>query len=138
MLSLGKIRTGGTSLLRTSPRPAAIASVLPGFASIGSAITWENVSLQIMGKWYVVEILEHRADPQKLVSGSYIVDSCPIVKLKPLEHGSLKLLWSEGAGNLEYSFRIPEIPKRSGLWRTISLQNGISLYSLRALREIIG
>lgn len=85
-----------------------------------------------MGKWYVVEILEHRADPQKLglqTTYSYIVDSCPIVKLKPLEYG-LKLLWSEEAGNLEYIFRIQDISKRSGVWQSIATQNGISLCSL--------
>ncbi|XP_032675858.1 uncharacterized protein LOC116846304 [Odontomachus brunneus] len=86
----------------------------------------EEIDLdKIMGKWYVVEVLEHRTDLVKSpVSSSYIVDSCPIVKLMPLEHNSLKLLWSEEAGNLEYNFRIPDIVKKSGLWRTINLQNG--------------
>jgi hypothetical protein len=85
----------------------------------------ENISLQIMGKWYVVEILEHRVDPTKPVSSSYIVDSCPIVRLKSqLEHAALKLLWSEESGNVEYTFRIPDISRRKGLWRTMATQNG--------------
>ncbi|XP_014471892.1 PREDICTED: uncharacterized protein LOC106742983 [Dinoponera quadriceps] len=85
----------------------------------------EEIDLdKIMGKWYVVEILEHRADLTKPGGSSYVVDSCPIVKLKSLDHSSLKLLWTEEAGNLEYNFRIPEISKRSGLWQSTSLQNG--------------
>lgn len=77
-----------------------------------------------MGKWYVVEVLEHRLDPTKRTSGSYVVDTCPIVKLKPLDYASLKLLWNEEAGNLEYTFRIPDIAKRKGYWQTMSPQNG--------------
>ncbi|XP_011166366.1 uncharacterized protein LOC105200489 [Solenopsis invicta] len=81
---------------------------------------------KIMGKWYVVEVLEHRVDPTKPVSSSYIVDSCPIVRLRePLwEHAALKLLWSEESGNVEYTFRIPDISRRKGLWRTMAPQNG--------------
>lgn len=79
---------------------------------------------KIMGKWYVVEVLEHKTDLMKPVSGSYIVDSCPIVKLRPLEYSSLRLLWAEGAGNLEYTFRIPDISRKPGFWLSTSLQNG--------------
>ncbi|XP_011264120.1 uncharacterized protein LOC105256131 [Camponotus floridanus] len=79
---------------------------------------------KIMGKWYVVEVLEHRPDLTKKTSPTYVVDSCPIVKLKPLEFTSLKLLWNEEAGNLEYTFRIPDIAKRKGYWQTMSPQNG--------------
>lgn len=88
------------------------------------SIFYENISLQIMGKWYVVEVLEHRMDPMKSPSSSYIVDSCPIVKLKPLDYASLRLLWSEESGNVEYTFRIPDIARRKGLWRTMTSQNG--------------
>ncbi|XP_011634719.1 uncharacterized protein LOC105425576 [Pogonomyrmex barbatus] len=79
---------------------------------------------KIMGKWYVVEILEHRMDPTKPVSSSYVVESCPIVKLRPLDHASLRLLWSEDSGNLEYTFRIQDIVKRKGFWQTMTSQNG--------------
>jgi len=76
-----------------------------------------------MGKWYVVEILEHK--PQKLVSDSYVIDSCPIVNLRPLsDPASLKLLWTEEAGNVEYTFRIPDITKKKGYWRSMGSQNG--------------
>lgn len=78
---------------------------------------------KIMGKWYVVEVLEHRPDPRKLARESYVVDTCPIVKLKSLDYASLKLLWNEEAGSLEYIFRIPDITKRKGFWRTTG-QNG--------------
>lgn len=77
-----------------------------------------------MGKWYVVEVLEHKVDPQKPISGSYIVDSCPIVKLRALEYSSLRLLWTEEAGNLEYTFRIPDISRKPGVWISSSQQNG--------------
>lgn len=94
---------------------------------------YKNISLQIMGKWYVVEVLEHRLDPMKPASSSYIVDSCPIVKLKPLDHAALKLLWSEESGNVEYTFRIPDISRRKGLWRATTSQNGkISFISTRS------
>ncbi|KAG7189376.1 hypothetical protein KM043_017025 [Ampulex compressa] len=76
-----------------------------------------------MGKWYVVEILEHKIDPLKPASGSYVIDSCPIVKLRPQEFSFLKLLWTEVAGNLEYTFRIPDT-RRPGFWVSTSLQNG--------------
>ncbi|KAM0731001.1 hypothetical protein ACS0PU_002485 [Formica fusca] len=80
---------------------------------------------KIMGKWYVVEILEHILDPKKPTTGSYIVDTCPIVTLKPTsDNASLKLLWNEEAGNLEYSFRIPDITRRKGFWQVMSAQNG--------------
>ncbi|KZC13526.1 PREDICTED: uncharacterized protein LOC107191527 [Dufourea novaeangliae] len=85
----------------------------------------EEIDLdKIMGKWYVVEVLEHKGDPQKPVSGSYIVDSCPIVKLRALEYSSLRLLWTEEAGNLEYTFRIPDISRKPGVWVSSSQQNG--------------
>ncbi|XP_012232336.1 uncharacterized protein [Linepithema humile] len=85
----------------------------------------EEIDLdKIMGKWYVVEILEHRSAP-KLISNSYVVDTCPIVNLRSLlDQASLKLLWTEGAGNLEYTFRIPDISRRKGYWQSIGLQNG--------------
>lgn len=79
---------------------------------------------KIMGKWYVVEVLDHMKDPTKPASGSYVVDSCPIVKLRPLEHAALRLLWSEEIGNVEYTFRIPDISRRKGVWRTMLSQNG--------------
>lgn len=77
-----------------------------------------------MGKWYVVEVLEHKFDPTKMMTDSYIVDSCPIVKLRPSDHAGLRLLWSEESGNVEYAFRIPDITRRKGLWRTMTSQNG--------------
>ncbi|OAD54115.1 hypothetical protein WN48_08344 [Eufriesea mexicana] len=81
-----------------------------------------------MGKWYVVEVLEHRVDPLN-PGGSYVVDSCPIVKLTAVENAynffsSLSLLWTEEAGNLEYTFRIPDMTRKPGLWVTNSSQNG--------------
>ncbi|XP_033324251.1 uncharacterized protein LOC117219307 [Megalopta genalis] len=85
----------------------------------------EEIDLdKIMGKWYVVEVLEHKADPQKPATKSYIVDSCPIVKLTSLKYFSLKLYWTEEAGNLEYTFRIPNESRNPGVWVSSSPQNG--------------
>ncbi|KYN08544.1 hypothetical protein ALC62_00528 [Cyphomyrmex costatus] len=78
-----------------------------------------------MGKWYVVEVLQHRIDPTKpMMTNSIVVDSCPIVKLRPYEHSALKLWWSEEKGDVEYTFRIPDINTKKGFWRTMNLQNG--------------
>ncbi|CAK9811471.1 hypothetical protein ANTQUA_LOCUS6827 [Anthophora quadrimaculata] len=83
----------------------------------------------IMGKWYVVEVLEHKVDHSKPVIGSYVVDSCPIVKFRAVENSSnffssLRLLWTEEAGSLEYTFRIPDISRKPSFWISTSLQNG--------------
>ncbi|XP_011879884.1 PREDICTED: uncharacterized protein LOC105568659 [Vollenhovia emeryi] len=79
---------------------------------------------KIMGKWYVVEVLEHKMDHTKPAGGSYVVESCPIVKLRPLDHAALRLLWTEESGSVEYTFRIPDISRRKGLWRAMTSQNG--------------
>lgn len=85
----------------------------------------EEIDLdKIMGKWYVVEVLEHIVDPQKPISGSYVVESCPIVRLRELEFSSLRLLWTEEAGNLEYTFRIPDKSRKPGFWISTGQQNG--------------
>ncbi|XP_012341478.1 uncharacterized protein LOC105734758, partial [Apis florea] len=81
-----------------------------------------------MGKWYVVEVLEHKVDPSK-PNGSYKVNSCPIVKLRAVENmylSSLRLLWTEEIGDLEYTFRIPDVSRRPGFWISTSVQNGKS------------
>ncbi|CAD1477162.1 unnamed protein product [Heterotrigona itama] len=83
-----------------------------------------------MGKWYVVEVLEHKVDPSKPTGGGLIIiDSCPIVNLRGVENSSkffssLRLLWTEHVGNLEYTFRIPDISRKPGFWVSTSLQNG--------------
>ncbi|XP_076299914.1 uncharacterized protein LOC143218567 [Lasioglossum baleicum] len=85
----------------------------------------EEIDLdKIMGKWYVVEVLDHRSDSQKPAIGTYIIDSCPIVKLTALKYSSLKLLWTEEVGNLEYTFRLPDISRTPGVWVSSSTQNG--------------
>ncbi|KOX76986.1 hypothetical protein WN51_10380 [Melipona quadrifasciata] len=119
----------------------------------------EEIDLnEIMGKWYVVEVLEHKVDPLKPAGISIIVDSCPIVNLRSVENSSkffssLRLLWTEHAGNLEYTFRIPDISRKPGFWISTSLQNGSrrdyrltvsengaerGLSSVTAQREVVG
>lgn len=77
-----------------------------------------------MGKWYVVEVLQHREDPLKPQSGTHVVDMCPVVMMKSFDYSTLKLVWSEEAGSVEYTFRIPDITKRKGFWRATNPQNG--------------
>ncbi|XP_018366132.1 PREDICTED: uncharacterized protein LOC108763202 [Trachymyrmex cornetzi] len=81
---------------------------------------------KIMGKWYVVEVLQHNLDPTKPVKTNVIVsnDLCPIVKLRPFEYSALKLWWSEESGDLEFTFRIPNINTKKGFWRNMYPQNG--------------
>ncbi|KAF7402694.1 hypothetical protein HZH66_004961 [Vespula vulgaris] len=81
--------------------------------------------LKIMGKWYVVEILEHKNDPIRPMTGKRVLlDSCPTVHLRSHEYSSLTLLWTEAAGNLEYTFRISDITRKPGFWMSTSMQNG--------------
>ncbi|XP_035731761.1 uncharacterized protein LOC118445860 isoform X1 [Vespa mandarinia] len=86
----------------------------------------EEIDLdKIMGKWYVVEILEHKSDPIKHTNGKHVVlDSCPTVHLRSHEYSSLTLLWTEAVGNLEYTFQISDITRRPGFWMSSTLQNG--------------
>ncbi|XP_012272796.1 uncharacterized protein LOC105695630 [Orussus abietinus] len=80
---------------------------------------------KIMGKWYVVEILEHKIEPTKPMNGARVViDTCPIVKLSPTEFSLLRLLWTEDSGDIEYTFRVPDSHGRPGLWISTALQNG--------------
>ncbi|XP_020278641.1 uncharacterized protein LOC109852163 [Pseudomyrmex gracilis] len=88
---------------------------------------------KIMGKWYVVEILEHRGDPLKKSTGtnSQVVNACPIVNLRSSQrneytaelHQILRLLWTEEAGNVEYTFQLKDI-RRKGFWQITANQNG--------------
>lgn len=93
-----------------------------------------------MGKWYVVEIFDHKEDPKHMNNVvTQVVDSCPIVTLKPFMSSrssnlqtsrpfeyinEVKLLWTEERGNLEYTFRTSE-KGRYGSWRSVGTQNGI-------------
>lgn len=104
----------------------------------------EEIDLNaIMGKWYVVEVLEHKVDSSKPVVGSYVVDSCPIVNLMEAEKSakflsSLKLLWVEEAGSVEYTFRIPDITRKPGFWISSSFQNGTLTVSERPYHQFTG
>ncbi|XP_066581361.1 uncharacterized protein [Prorops nasuta] len=80
---------------------------------------------KIMGKWYVVQVLEHRLNPLKPATKQYVViDSCPTVMLRFYDGTTLKLLWKEDAGTLEYTFRIPDVSRRPGMWFSMPIQNG--------------
>ncbi|XP_043480905.1 uncharacterized protein LOC122510374 isoform X2 [Leptopilina heterotoma] len=77
-----------------------------------------------MGKWYVVEILEHMQENSPLQNQYAVFESntCPIIHLKSTNPGSLKLFWSEEAGDVAYHFFFQ--PEREGSWYTEIKQNG--------------
>ncbi|XP_033220076.1 uncharacterized protein LOC117174807 [Belonocnema kinseyi] len=79
---------------------------------------------EIMGKWYVVEILEHLQKQSPLENDYRVVvtNHCPIVRLQSPEPGSLKLFWSEKAGDIVYNFQVQN--QRKGAWYTNTRQNG--------------
>lgn len=78
-----------------------------------------------MGKWYVVEVLDHKIEPTRQMSTArVIVDSCPVIKLRSDDRGLLRLLWKEEAGDLEYTFRVPDPVRGPGYWLSTSQQNG--------------
>ncbi|XP_057331653.1 uncharacterized protein LOC130671638 [Microplitis mediator] len=78
---------------------------------------------KIMGKWYVVEILEHKPIPEQEIGSKLVIDRCPIIRLRFDERGLIRLLWSEEKGQLEYTFSLPN-SKISGVWNSAAKQNG--------------
>ncbi|CAB0037012.1 unnamed protein product, partial [Trichogramma brassicae] len=94
----------------------------------------------MMGKWYVVEVIEHRREASwaspTLPSGAqqhFVIDACPIVHLRALETRSggrqqagpprISLLWEEAAGSLEYTFWVSQ-NRGPGVWNSDIIQNG--------------
>ena len=77
-----------------------------------------------MGKWYVVEILEHMQKETPLLNDYRIIvtNKCPIIRLQSIEPHALRLFWSEEAGDVEYRFDV--YPGRKGFWTTDYRQNG--------------
>uniref|UniRef100_A0ABD2XJA4 Lipocalin/cytosolic fatty-acid binding domain-containing protein n=2 Tax=Trichogramma kaykai TaxID=54128 RepID=A0ABD2XJA4_9HYME len=94
---------------------------------------------EMMGKWYVVEVIEHRREASwaspTLPSGAqqhFVIDACPIVHLRALETRGgrqqagpprISLLWDEAAGNLEYTFWVSQ-NRGPGVWNSDIIQNG--------------
>lgn len=76
-----------------------------------------------MGKWYVVEILEHKPIPDQEIGSRLVLDKCPIIKLRFDERGYIRLLWSEEKGQIEYTFSLPN-SKINGVWNSVVKQNG--------------
>lgn len=87
-----------------------------------------------MGKWYVVEILEHKPIPEQEIGSKLVIDRCPIIRLRFDERGLIRLLWSEEKGQLEYTFSLPN-SKISGVWNSAAKQNGIFYVLLHQLRN---
>ncbi|XP_051164228.1 uncharacterized protein LOC127283417 isoform X2 [Leptopilina boulardi] len=77
-----------------------------------------------MGKWYVVEILEHMQKDSTHQNEYRVTESntCPIIRIKSTDPHSLKLFWSEEAGDVAYHFNVDL--KRAGFWTTNIKQNG--------------
>ncbi|XP_046745860.1 uncharacterized protein LOC124411051 [Diprion similis] len=103
---------------------------------------------QIMGKWYAVEVVKHKIEPPapdgRKDDGPHVtttVKTCPVVELWPEDNYNsngnkseekssgirIRLLWVEDAGDLEYSFNVPDPGKNPGLWRSEGQQNGTLL-----------
>ncbi|XP_044580157.1 uncharacterized protein LOC123262132 [Cotesia glomerata] len=78
---------------------------------------------KIMGKWYVVEILEHKPIPDQEIGSRLVLDKCPIIRLRFDERGYIRLLWSEEKGQIEYTFSLPN-SKINGVWNSVVKQNG--------------
>ncbi|XP_016841807.1 uncharacterized protein LOC100680067 isoform X2 [Nasonia vitripennis] len=92
----------------------------------------------VMGKWYVVEVIEHRNEQRQgaaaagssggtFATSMVKIDACPIVKLRSIERPGgpprFSLLWEENAGTLEYTFWVS--PSRGrGVWNSDVIQNG--------------
>lgn len=90
----------------------------------------------MMGKWYVVEVIEHKVDSRiqpsiDLTTGTpltrhQVVDVCPLVNLRLLKTDGptrISLLWDERYGNLEYVFWLSKI-RGNGIWNCDVIQNG--------------
>lgn len=76
-----------------------------------------------MGKWYIIEVLHQKfTPPNKLDLRS--LGSCPTINLRFTDSGGIKLLWIENRGDLDYTFRIEDINRNPGIWRSVGLQNG--------------
>ncbi|KAK0180250.1 hypothetical protein PV327_005915 [Microctonus hyperodae] len=83
----------------------------------------EDLALdKTMGKWYVVEIMEHNPIPEDSIGSRMVVDMCPIIKLERVNN-LLRLLWTEEGGSLEYKFRVSN-SGAPGVWISVGLQNG--------------
>ncbi|XP_015114230.1 uncharacterized protein LOC107039228 [Diachasma alloeum] len=86
----------------------------------------------IIGKWYVIEILDHRPSPTQsslTLIRPMVLETCPIVRIRR-EHRRdsmgevLKVLWTEEKGTIEYTFIVTDLRNSPGFWTSISLQNG--------------
>lgn len=79
-----------------------------------------------MGKWYVIEILEHSSKPTEPTTATtrWVLDKCPIIRLRSTDMGNLRLLWTEDSGDLDYTFKVENYRRKPGIWRSIALQNG--------------
>ncbi|XP_046745863.1 uncharacterized protein LOC124411052 [Diprion similis] len=88
---------------------------------------------QIEGQWYAVEVVKHKFENVgPMHSGRVSVKTCPVINLRLTgsddgwSHRSLRLLWTEDAGNLDYSFYVPS-DIEPGQWKSKDQQNGTLL-----------
>lgn len=78
--------------------------------------------VQVMGRWVSVEVLLHGETNagQPMVTD---LGMCPVVFLNRTGDDSLRLLWSEPAGDLTYHLKIM-YPSRPDFWVVIGPQRG--------------
>ncbi|CAH0387215.1 unnamed protein product [Bemisia tabaci] len=78
---------------------------------------------QMMGLWYAVEVVEHRPNVPRSGQGTTVIDSCPVLHLAQTSKHTVRLLWSEKAGQIDYRFSIPDF-EAPGRWISTGSQNG--------------
>jgi hypothetical protein len=91
-----------------------------------------------MGKWYVIEVIEHRnvewqgsyREQDFMSSSRIVINTCPVVTLRsidtrlmPEELHRISLLWEENAGIIEYTFWVSK-NQGPGIWNSDIIQNG--------------
>nr|XP_018897345.1 PREDICTED: uncharacterized protein LOC109030705 isoform X2 [Bemisia tabaci] len=77
---------------------------------------------QMMGLWYAVEVVEHRPNVPRSGQGTTVIDSCPVLHLAQTSKHTVRLLWSEKAGQIDYRFSIPDF-ETPGRWISTGSQN---------------
>ncbi|XP_066904753.1 uncharacterized protein [Halyomorpha halys] len=91
---------------------------------------------QVLGLWYAVEVVHHwEGSNNQQLRGRSVVDTCPIIHLDRAEESRLRLLWTENAGIIEYTFSVDHI-RHPSLWISIGAQNGTLLN--RKYRQFAG
>uniref|UniRef100_A0A1B6LWZ7 Lipocalin/cytosolic fatty-acid binding domain-containing protein n=1 Tax=Graphocephala atropunctata TaxID=36148 RepID=A0A1B6LWZ7_9HEMI len=80
-----------------------------------------KVERNMLGIWYVIEIIQHKDDPRN--RGLQITDVCPKLNLISESESIVKLNWHEKAGDIYYTFKTAD-PENGGWWLVWRKQEG--------------